>query len=91
MRVVFEDGGLCGWEKDFRKDWLPNCIARPHLLEDITELLRPGANPQYSVIVGAAGTGKSAAIRQGAHQVYAYALTPSTCLQASPRLSEKQS
>ena len=86
IRKVFEDGGLCGWEMHFRKDWLPNCIHRPDLLKDITHILRPGANPQYSVIVGAAGTGMSTERPPG----LCIALTPSSRLQASQRLSEKQ-
>ena len=72
MRKVFEEGGLCGWEKHFRKDSRPNWIHRPHLLADITELLRPGVSAQYSVIVGAAGTGKSTGRPRG------YALTPNS-------------
>ena len=60
MRKVFEEGGLRGWEKHFRKDQGPNCLPRTELLKDMSELLRPGKLPQYTVIVGAAGTGKSA-------------------------------
>ena len=88
IRKVFEDGGVSGWEKIFRKDVLPACLPRAQLLGDITQLLRPGASPQYSVIVGAAGTGKSTGRHTNRLQCTD---TLRTCSQASPQLSGKQS
>ena len=58
-RKTFEEGGVPGWENEFRKDRLPDCLPRTELIADISKLLRPG-EVQYSVIVGATGTGKSA-------------------------------
>ena len=39
-------------------------IQRTELHEDLTQLLRPDKKAQYAVVVGAAGTGKSTAVRR---------------------------
>lgn len=64
MCRVFEAGGARGWETHFRKDWLPGRVERAKVHADISKLLRPDAKAQYVVIVGAAGTGKSTAVRK---------------------------
>ena len=61
---VLEAGGVRGWETHFRRDWLPGRVERAKVHADITKLLRPDAKTQYAVIVGAAGTGKSTAVRK---------------------------
>ena len=64
MSLVFEAGGVRGWDSYFFKDRLPGCVERAHVEKDITALLRPDLKAQYAVIVGAAGTGKSTAVRK---------------------------
>ena len=62
MCRVLEAGGVHGWQAPFVADQLP-LVARPQLREELTRMLRPGDYAQYAVIVGAAGTGKSTAVR----------------------------
>jgi hypothetical protein len=64
MLRVFVKGGVHGWDSYFFKDRLPNRVERKQLHEDLTKLLRPDMRAQYAVIVGAAGTGKSTAVRK---------------------------
>jgi hypothetical protein len=67
---VFAAGGARGWDAHFFKDRLPNRVARKQLHEDLTTLLRPDARAQYAVIVGAAGTGKSTAVRKAIGELH---------------------
>ena len=60
---VFEAGGAPGWDAIFFKDALKQ-IQRAELHNDLTQLLRPDKAAQYAVVVGAAGTGKSTAVRR---------------------------
>ena len=64
MCSVFEAGGVSGWDSCFIKDQLLGHVDRPQVHQDITALLEPDAKAQYAVIVGAAGTGKSTAVRK---------------------------
>jgi hypothetical protein len=63
VRGVFEAGGVQGWSALFAADRLP-LVPRPQLHEELTQLLRPDEYAQYAVVVGAAGTGKSTAVRR---------------------------
>ena len=69
MCSVFETGGVNGWDSCFFKDRLPGNVEREQVHQDITALLRPDAKAQYAVIVGAAGTGKSTAVRKALSQL----------------------
>ena len=62
MCGVFEAGGAHGWDAIFFKDTF-NHIQRTELHKELTQLLRPDEKAQYAVVVGAAGTGKSTAVR----------------------------
>ena len=63
MCGVFEAGGARGWDAIFFKDALAH-IQRAELHKDLTQLLCPDKKAQYAVVVGAAGTGKSTAVRR---------------------------
>ena len=65
MCRVFEEGGVRGWSGCFAADRLP-LVPRAHLHAELTRLLQPDDYAQYAVVVGAAGTGKSTAVRRAA-------------------------
>ena len=69
MCGVFEAGGAHGWDAIFFKDSL-NHIPRAELHADLTKLLQPNEKAQYAVIVGAAGTGKSTAVRSAVRSLF---------------------
>lgn len=63
---VFAAGGVRGWSSDWTGDSGANHVPRAQLEVDVSELLTPSrpSETRYVVIVGAAGTGKSTAVRR---------------------------
>ena len=93
MCRVFEAGGLPGWDLPFRGDRSPNMIPRTQLQADLAKMMQPGGTTRYAVVVGAAGTGKSTAVRKAVRDLEppwgaVYFLPPTLVAGFSPALAE---